>query len=249
MVNIYSDDEIRLIKESGHITYMCHQHLKELLKPGVTTKFIDDEAGKFITSQGGIPSCLGYEGFPCNICISVNDEVVHGIGSDEVYLQEGDIVTLDICTLYKGFHSDSAWSYPVGKVNKVKEHLLHHTEKSLYAGLKEIKAGARLGNVSARIQQYAEKNGLGVVRELEGHGVGHELHEDPGVPNYGKYNTGMVLKSGMVIAVEPMLTAGRRNVAILDDDWTIVTQDGSPAAHFEHTGAVREDGYEILAGE
>ena len=249
MVNIYSDDEIRLIKESGHITYMCHQHLKELLKPGVTTKFIDDEAGKFITCQGGIPSCLGYEGFPCNICISVNDEVVHGIGSDEVYLQEGDIVTLDICTLYKGFHSDSAWSYPVGKVNKVKEHLLHHTEKSLYAGLKEIKAGARLGNVSARIQQYAEKNGLGVVRELEGHGVGHELHEDPGVPNYGKYNTGMVLKSGMVIAVEPMLTAGRRNVAILDDDWTIVTQDGSPAAHFEHTVAVREDGYEILTGE
>ena len=249
MVNIYSDDEIRLIKESGHITYMCHQHLKELLKPGVTTKFIDDEAGKFITSQGGIPSCLGYEGFPCNICISVNDEVVHGIGSDEVYLQEGDIVTLDICTLYKGFHSDSAWSYPVGKVNKVKEHLLHHTEKSLYAGLKEIKAGARLGNVSARIQQYAEKNGLGVVRELEGHGVGHELHEDPGVPNYGKYNTGMVLKSGMVIAVEPMLTAGRRNVAILDDDWTIVTQDGSPAAHFEHTIAVLEDGIEILTGE
>lgn len=249
MVNIYSDDEIRLIKESGHITYMCHQHLKELLKPGVTTKFIDDEAGKFITSQGGIPSCLGYEGFPCNICISINDEVVHGIGSDEVYLQEGDIVTLDICTLYKGFHSDSAWSYPVGKVNKVKEHLLHHTEKSLYAGLKEIKAGARLGNVSARIQQYAERNGLGVVRELEGHGVGHELHEDPGVPNYGKYNTGMVLKSGMVIAVEPMLTAGRRNVAILDDDWTIVTQDGSPAAHFEHTVAVREDGYEILTGE
>ena len=158
-------------------------------------------------------------------------------------------MTLDICTLYKGFHSDSAWSYPVGKVNKVKEHLLHHTEKSLYAGLKEIKAGARLGNVSARIQQYAEKNGLGVVRELEGHGVGHELHEDPGVPNYGKYNTGMVLKSGMVIAVEPMLTAGRRNVAILDDDWTIVTQDGSPAAHFEHTVAVREDGYEILTGE
>ena len=249
MVNIYSDDEIRLIKESGHITYMCHQHLKELLKPGVTTKFIDDEAGKFITSQGGIPSCLGYEGFPCNICISVNDEVVHGIGSDEVYLQEGDIVTLDICTLYKGFHSDSAWSYPVGKVNKVKEHLLHHTEKSLYAGLKEIKAGARLGNVSARIQQYAEKNGLGVVREIEGNGVGNELNEDTGVPNYGKYNTGMVLKSGMVIAVEPMLTAGRRNVAILDDDWTIVTQDGSPAAHFEHTVAVREDGYEILTGE
>ena len=249
MVNIYSDDEIKKIKESGHITYMCHQHLKNLLKPGVTTKFLDDEAGKFIREHGGVPSCLGYEGYPNNICISVNDEVVHGIGRDDVFLREGDIVTLDICTLYKGYHSDSAWSYSVGKINKEKEHLLYHTEKALYAGLKEIKAGARLGNVSARIQQYAEKHGLGVVRELEGHGVGHELHEDPGVPNYGKYNTGMVLKTGMVIAVEPMLTAGKRYVAMLDDDWTIVTEDGRPAAHYEHTVAVRDDGFEILTGE
>lgn len=249
MINIYSDEEIAIIKESGHITYMCHQYLKDLLKPGVTTKFIDDEAGKFIRSQGGIPSCLGYEGYPCNICISINDEVVHGIGRDDVFLKEGDIVTLDICTLYKGYHSDSAWSYPVGHINKEKEHLMYHTEKALFAGLKEIKAGVHLGNASARIQQYAEKHGLGVVRELVGHGVGHELHESPDVPNYGKYNTGIILKAGMVIAVEPMLTAGKRNVAILDDDWTIVTQDGRPAAHFEHTIAIREDGYEILTGE
>lgn len=249
MINIYSDEEIKIIKESGHITYMCHQHLKDLLKPGVTTKFIDEEAGKFIRSQGAIPSCLGYDGYPCNICISINDEVVHGIASDDVYLREGDIVTLDICTLYKGYHSDSAWSYPVGHINKEKEHLMHHTEKALFTGLKEIKAGVRLGNVSARIQQYAEKHDLGVVRELVGHGVGHELHESPDVPNYGKYNTGIILKAGMVIAVEPMLTAGKRNVAILDDDWTIVTQDGRPAAHFEHTIAIREDGYEILTGE
>ena len=249
MINIYSDDEIKLIKESGHITYMCHQHLKEMLKPGVTTKYLDDEAGKFIRSMGGEPSCYGYEGFPANICISVNDEVVHGIGSDETILKEGDIVTLDICTLYKGYHSDSAWSYPVGHINKEKEHLLYHTEKSLFMGLKELKAGAPLGNCSARIQQYAEKHGLGVIRELCGHGVGHELHEDPDVLNYGKYNTGMKLKAGMVIAVEPMLTAGERYVAMLDDDWTIVTQDGSPAAHFEHTVAIREDGYEILTGE
>lgn len=249
MVNIYSDEEIKLIKESGHITYMCHQHLKQFVKPGVTTKFLDDEAGKFITSQGGVPSCLGYEGYPANICISVNDEVVHGIASEQTILKEGDIVTLDICTLYKGYHSDSAWSYPVGKVNKVKEHLLYHTEKALYTGLKELKAGVPLGNASARIQQYAEKHGLGVVRELCGHGVGHELHEDPDVLNYGKYGTGMKLKAGMVIAVEPMLTAGQRYVAILDDDWTIVTQDGSPAAHYEHTVAIREDGCEILTGE
>lgn len=248
MINIYSDDEIKIIKESGHITYMCHQHMKEFIKPGVTTKFLDDEAGRFIVESGGIPSCLGYDGFPSNICISVNNEVVHGIGCERK-LVEGDIVTLDICTLYKGYHSDSAWSYPVGKINKKKEHLLYHTERSLYTGLKEIKAGVPLGNVSARIQQYAEKHGLGVIRELVGHGVGHELHEDPDVPNYGKYNTGIILKAGMVIAVEPMLTAGKRYVAMLDDDWTIVTEDGSPAAHFEHTVAIREDGYEILTGE
>ena len=249
MINIYSDDEIKLIKESGHITYMCHQYLKGLIKPGVSTKYLDDEAGKFIVSHGGVPSCLNYEGFPCNICVSVNDEVVHGIGRDDHILKDGDIVTLDICTLYKGYHSDSAWSYPVGKINKEKEHLLHHTEKALFTGLKELKAGVPLGNASARIQQYAEKHGLGVVRELVGHGVGHELHEDPDVPNYGKYNTGLILKAGMVIAVEPMLTAGKRYVAILDDDWTIVTQDGSPAAHYEHTVAIREDGIEILTGE
>lgn len=248
MVNIYSDDEIKIIKESGHITYMCHQYLKDLIKPGFTTKYLDEEAGKFITEHGGVPSCLNYEGFPANICISVNDEVVHGIASERV-LNDGDIVTLDICTLYKGYHSDSAWSYPVGKINKEKSHLMYHTEKALFVGLKELKAGVPIGNCSARIGQYAERHGLGVIRELVGHGVGHELHEQPDVPNYGKYNSGMILKAGMVIAVEPMLTAGKRYIAILDDDWTIVTQDGKPSAHFEHTVAIREDGYEILTGE
>jgi len=248
MINIYTDDEIKLIKESGHITYETHQYLKQFLKPGVTTKYIDDLAGEFIRSKGGEPSCKGYEGYPGNICISVNDEVVHGIGSDRC-LEEGDIVTLDICTLYKGYHSDSAWTYPVGKINKEKEYLMHHTEKALFTGLKELKAGVPLGNASARIGQYAKKRGLGVVHELVGHGVGHELHEDPDVPNYGIYNTGVKLKEGMVIAVEPMLTAGKRYVVMLDDDWTIVTEDGSPSAHFEHTVAIRKDGYEILTGE
>ena len=152
--------------------------LKRSFKPGVTTKEIDDEAGAFIRSMGGVPSCLGYEGFPANICISINDEVVHGIASSR-RLKEGDIVTLDICTLYKGYHSDSAWTYAVGKINKEKEHLMHHTEKALYTGLKEIRAGVPLGNVSARIQQYAEKHGLGVVRELAGHGVGHTYMRIP----------------------------------------------------------------------
>jgi methionine aminopeptidase type I len=186
--------------------------MKEFIKPGVTTKFLDEEAGRYIVSQGGIPSCLNYDGFPANICVSVNDEVVHGIGSSKE-LKEGDIVTLDICTLYKGYHSDSAWSYPVGKINKEKEHLLHHTEKALFTGLKELKAGVPLGNCSARIQQYAEKHGLGVIRELVGHGVGHNLHEDPDVPNFGKYNTGMILniafnyggKDEIVNAVKSMI--------------------------------------------
>lgn len=245
MINIYTDEEIKLIKESGHITYLTHQYLKELLVPGVTTKYIDECAGEFIRSQGGIPSCLGYEGYPGNICVSVNDEVVHGIGSDRV-LKEGDIVTLDICTLYKGFHSDSAWTYAVGKINKEKEHLLYHTEKALFVGLEELKDGVRLGNASARIGQYAKKHGLGVVHELVGHGVGHELHESPDVPNYGVYNTGVTLKEGMVIAVEPMLNLGSADVAILDDDWTIVTIDEKPSAHFEHTVVVTSDGYQIL---
>lgn len=248
MINIYSDEEIKLIKESGHITYMTHQYLKDLLKPGVTTKYIDEEAAKFIKSKGGIPSCKGYEGYPANICISINDEVVHGIASNRK-LKEGDIVTLDICTLYKGYHSDSAWTYAVGKINKEKEHLMQHTKKALFVGLNELKAEVPLGNASARIGQYAHRHGLGVVHELTGHGVGHELHEDPYVPNYGKYNSGVILKKGMVLAVEPMFTAGSRHICVLDDNWTIVTEDGSPSAHFEHTVAIREDGIEILTGE
>lgn len=248
MVSIKTKEEIALIKESGHITYLTHQYLKSLIKPGITTKYIDDEAGKFIREHGGIPSCLGYEGYPGNICVSVNDEVVHGIGSDRV-LKEGDIVTLDICTLYKGYHSDSAWTYPVGKISRENERLLHHTEKMLFVGLKEIKNGAHLNNIGARISEYAHKYHYGVVQELCGHGVGRELHEDPDVLNYGKYNTGMKLKTGMVIAVEPMITAGSRHINILDNDWTIVTRDGKNSAHFEHTVAVTDDGYEILTGE
>ena len=248
MVSIKTKEEIALIKESGHITYLTHQYLKSLIKPGITTKYIDDEAGKFIREHGGIPSCLGYEGYPRNICVSVNDEVVHGIGSDRV-LKEGDIVTLDICTLYKGYHSDSAWTYPVGKVNAEKQRLMHHTEKALFIGLKEIHDGAHLYNIGARILEYCNKQKLGVVRELVGHGVGRDLHEDPDVPNYGKYNTGMILKEGMVIAVEPMITAGTRHICVLDNDWTIVTEDGRPSAHFEHTVVVTKDGYEILTGE
>lgn len=248
MINIKTEKDIEGIRASGHLNYLTREYLKTKIAPGITTKELDDLAGTFIESHGGIAGSKGYEGFPANICISVNDEVVHGIPDDRI-LKNGDIVTIDVVVILNGYYSDAAETVGVGSINKEKEYLLRHTEASLYAGLKEIKAGVRLGCVSAKIQNYAEKHNLGVVRELVGHGVGYEMHEDPDVPNYGKYNTGVVLKSGMVFAVEPMLTAGRRFVRILNNDWTIVTQDGRPSAHFEHTVVVRDDGYEILTGE
>ena len=242
MVTIKSQEEIEKMKKAGHV------NLKSLIKPGITTKYLNDEADKFIRNHDGIPGFLGLYDYPGSICVSVNDEIVHGIPGDRV-LKEGDIVSLDIGVVIDGYHSDSAWTYPVGKINREKEYLLHHTEKALFAGLKEVRNGAKLGNVGARIEQYAKKHNLGVVRELVGHGVGKKLHEDPDVPNYGKYNTGLTLKTGMTLAIEPMLNLGTRKIYVLDDDWTIVTQDGKPSAHFEHTIVVRDDGYEILTGE
>jgi len=248
MISIKTEEDIKKIKESGHLNYLTREYLKEKIVPGITTKELDDMAGEFITSHGGVPGSLGYEGFPGNICISVNEEVVHGIPGDYV-LKNGDIVTIDVVVILNGYYSDASETVGVGSINKEKEYLLHHTEASLRVGLREIKNGVRLGCVSARIQGYAEKHNLGVVRELVGHGVGYEMHEEPDVPNYGKYNTGITLKTGMVIAVEPMLTSGKRYVRVLSNDWTIVTQDGRPSAHFEHTVAVTDDGYEILTGE
>lgn len=248
MVTIKSEEEITKMKEAGHINYLTHQHLKSLIKPGITTEYLNEEADKFIRSLGGEPGFLNLYDFPKSVCISVNEEIVHGIPGRRV-LNEGDIVSIDIGVVKDGYHSDSAWTYPVGKVSHEKEYLLHHTEKALFVGLKEIKDGAKLGNIGARIEQYAKKHNLGVVQELVGHGIGTSLHEEPDVPNYGKYNTGLTLKSGMTLAVEPMLNLGTRKIYVLEDDWTIVTRDNKPSAHFEHTIVVRDDGYEILTGE
>lgn len=248
MINIKSEHEIELMKASGKINYECHKLIKENIRPGVTTKELDKIAYDYITSQGAIPSCLNYEGFPASICTSINEEVVHGIPSNRK-LQDGDIITIDLCVTYKGYVSDSAWTHPVGKIDEDKKYLLEHTKKALYEGLKEAKEGARLHNISSAIEQYATKHNLGVVKELVGHGVGQDMHEEPDVPNYGTYNTGVRLKKGMTIAVEPMLTFGTPNIYLLDDDWTIITRDDKPAAHFEHTIAITEDGYEILTGE
>ena len=248
MISIKSNREIELMKHAGKVNYECHKYLEKFIKPGITTKEIDELAGKFMKEHDCLSSSLGYEGYPGYICISIDDEVVHGIGSNRK-LKNGEIVTLDISMSYKGYHSDSAKTYPVGTISKEKEQLLKNTEEALYEGLAKIKNGVKLGDVSNAIEKYAHKHHLGVVHELCGHGIGTQLHEDPDVPNYGKENTGITLKSGMTLAIEPMLTLGDRHVGILDDDWTIVTQDGSPSAHFEHTILVTNEGYEILTGE
>ena len=247
MITIKSDREIELLKKAGLIVYETHQYLKDFIKPGISTKELDDLAEKFIRSKDSYPSFKGYDGFPGSICTSINEEVVHGIPGNKV-LKDGDIISIDIGACYKGYHGDSAWTYEVGNVSQDKKYLMEHTKKALFEGLNQIKPGARIGDVGNAIETYAKKHNLGVVKELVGHGVGTSVHEDPDVPNYGTKGTGPRLKEGMVIAVEPMLTLGSPDIVILDDDWTIETEDFSPAAHYEHTVAVTKDGYRILTG-
>jgi len=245
MISIKSDREIELLRVAGKITGDTHNYLKQFIKPGITTGELDKLAYDFIISQGCTPSFKGYDGFPGTICASVNEEVVHGIPGNRV-LQEGDIISLDIGACYKGYHGDSAWTYPVGKISDKCSNLLKWTEESLFEGLSVIKDGARIGDIGCAVSKCAKRHNLGVVKELVGHGVGSDVHEDPDVPNYGFAGTGIELKEGMVIAVEPMLNLGTPKIYILDDDWTIITADGKPSAHFEHTVLVTKDGYEIL---
>ena len=248
MITIKSKREIELLKIAGNIVYQTHQYLKPYIKEGITTKELDKLAEDFIRSKDATPSFKGYEGFPSTLCTSINSEVVHGFPSDR-QLKNGDIISIDIGACYKGYHGDSAWTYTVGEVDDKTKKLLEYTEESLYVGLAQVKPGNRIGDIGYAIEQYARKHNLGVVKELCGHGVGTSVHEDPEVPNYGIPNTGPKLREGMVIAVEPMLTAGRPDIFIHDNNWTIDTVDGSLSAHFEHTVAVTKDGYQILTGE
>ena len=248
MISIKSDHEIELLKIAGNIVYQTHQYLKPFIKEGITTLELDKLAEDFIRSKGATPSCKGYHGFPATLCTSINDEVVHGIPSKRK-LKNGDIITLDICACYKGYHGDSAWTYKVGEVSLEVSQLMDETKEALFAGLAMVKPGNRIGDISNAVETVANKYHLGVVRELCGHGVGHELHEEPDIPNFGKPGTGPLIKEGMVFAVEPMLNLGSRNVCLMDDDWTVVTYDGKPSAHFEHTVLVTKDGYQILTGE
>lgn len=247
MITIKSDREIELLRIAGNIVYETHQYLKQFLKPGITTLELDRLAYDFIKSKGATPSFKNYNGFPASICTSVNYQVVHGIPG-KMKLKDGDIISIDIGACYKGYHGDSAWSYPIGKVSKENELLLYNTEKALFEGLEEVKPGNRIGDISYAIESYAKKHNLGVVKELVGHGVGTSVHEAPDIPNFGKKGTGPRIKKGMVFAIEPMLNLGSPNIVMLDDNWTIETEDYSPSAHFEHTVVVTDDGYEILTG-
>lgn len=248
MVSIKSKREIELMKKAGHIVYQTHQYLKQYLKPGITTRKLNQLAEDYIISHGATPSFKDFNGYPAAICTSINEEVVHGIPSN-YKLKNGDIISIDIGACYKGYHGDSAWSYGIGNISEKQKYLLKHTEEALFEGLRQVKPGNHIGDIGYAIEQYALKHNLGVIRELIGHGVGNSVHEDPDVPNYGKRHTGLMLKEGMTIAIEPMLNLGTREVVMLDDDWTIVTKDGKPSAHFEHTVLVTKDGYLILTGE
>ncbi|MDR6727291.1 methionyl aminopeptidase [Paenibacillus amylolyticus] len=240
-----SETELGLMREAGRIVAETHRLLAEHISPGITTGELDHMAEQFILSQGAVPSFKGYNGFPASVCASVNEELVHGFPGKRK-LNEGDIVTFDIGAQYQGYHGDSAWTYPVGRISEEARRLLDVTEASLYAGLAQVKPDVRLFTISHAIQKYIEDAGFSVVREYVGHGIGANLHEEPKIPNYGLPDRGPRLKAGMVLAIEPMVNVGRRYVKTLEDNWTVVTVDGSLCAHFEHTVAVTPDGMEIF---
>lgn len=245
MVHLKTAGEIQIMRESARILGHAHGEVAKLIKPGVRTKVLDQRAEEYIRDQGGIPSFLKYNGFPASLCISVNDAVVHGFPG-EYELKEGDIVSVDCGVQYKGYHSDAAYTYPLEGVSQEVLNLLDRTYKSLYIGIEQAKAGNRIGDVGFAIQSFVESFGYGVVRELVGHGVGKQLHEDPEVPNYGKRGKGTKIVAGMVFAIEPMINMGTKNVVQERDGWTIRTADHKPSAHFEHMVAIYEDRTEIL---
>lgn len=245
MITIKSEKEIELMRHAGLLVSKTHEYLKPFIKEGITTIELDRLAEKFIRDNDAIPTCKGYEGFPSSLCVSINDEVVHGIPGNKK-IKNGDIVTIDMVIGYRGYQADAAWTYAVGNINDEKKYLMEHTKKALYEGIKMVKPGNRIGDISNAVETYAKEYQLGIVRELVGHGIGTNMHEEPDVPNFGKKGTGPKLKSGMVICIEPMLNLGSEKIGILDDEWTIVTRDGSPSAHFEHTVLVTDTGYEIL---
>ena len=246
-VTIKSNREIELMREAGKILALVHEELEKAIKPGITTKEIDRLGEELIRSYGCIPSFLNYNGYPASICVSVNDEVVHGIPSKKRILREGDIVSLDAGVIYKGYHSDAARTHAVGEISKEAQKLIDVTRESFFEGIKYAKAGNHLFDISKAIQNYVESNGFSVVRDLVGHGIGTALREEPQVPNFKQKGRGLRLQKGMTLAIEPMVNAGAYDVWWLEDDWTVVTQDESLSAHYENTILITDGEPEILS--
>ena len=245
-VTIKSKHKIQLMREAGKRLEDVHNQLAEIIRPGISTLEIDQFGEKAIRAYGCIPNFLNYNGYPASICVSVNDEVVHGIPKKNRILQEGDIVSLDAGLIYEGYHSDAARTYGVGKISDEAARLIRVTRESFFEGIKLAQPGNHLFDISEAIQNHVESNGFSIVRDLVGHGIGTHLHEDPQIPNFKEKRKGMKLRPGMTLAIEPMVNEGTFEVEWLDDDWTVVTADGSLAAHYENTIAITEDGYEIL---
>ena len=247
MVTIKSEREIELMREAGRILAKVHEELGRTLVPGMSTKEIDRMCEDMIRSHGCVPSFLNYQGFPASVCISINDEVVHGIPDKHRYLEEGDIVSLDTGVIWKGYQSDAARTHMIGEVSGEARKLVEVTQQRFFEGIKYAKAGNHLNDISKAIQEYAESFGFGVVRDLVGHGIGTEMHEAPEIPNFAQRRKGIRLAAGMTLAIEPMITAGRYDVVWEDDGWTVVTEDGSLASHYENTILITDGEPEILS--
>lgn len=245
-ITIKSAREIELMTEAGRILEIVHEEMEKALRPGMTTLEIDALGEEVIRSYGCEPSFLNYNGYPASICVSVNEEVVHGIPSKKRIIKDGDIVSLDAGVIYKGYHSDAARTHAVGEVSQEAKKLIEVTKQSFFEGMKFAKEGNHLFDISAAIGKYAESFGYGVVRDLCGHGIGTKLHEDPEIPNYAMLRRGPKLKAGMTLAIEPMINAGTAKVRWLDDDWTVVTADGRLSAHYENTVLITKDGPVLL---
>lgn len=244
-MNNLSPAELVLVKKACEITRDALKYCKTLIKPGISTKELDILVEKYIIDSGAVPACKGYEGYPATLCTSVNEMVVHGIPSDKIILKEGDIISVDLVVNYKGYHGDATRTFPVGKVSEEKARLIKVTEECFFEGIKNLKVGHRLGELSHAIQSHAEKNGYSVVRELVGHGIGKSMHEPPNVPNYGKVTDGPIVTDNACLAIEPMINMGKKEVWLIEDGWGVVTRDGKASAHYENTVHVTKDGVEI----
>lgn len=246
MIFYKTDEEIELLRLSNMLVAKTHGEIAKIIRPGIKTITLDKRAEEFIRDNGGVPGFLGYGGFPNTLCISVNDTVVHGIPSN-YEVKEGDIVSVDCGVVMNGYYGDSAYTFAIGEISEEKKKLLQVTKEALYLGIEKAVAGNRLGDISFAVQNHAQSHGFSVVREMVGHGVGKNLHEKPEVPNYGKRGRGILLKEGLVIAIEPMINLGKKEIFQENDGWTIKTKDGKPSAHFEHTIAVRNGKADILS--